>query len=309
MTRSIDPGDGAAIGLDALIDALETTPFHAHDEDSIAALGPLLARLGRNRSFLADLAIDELKIRCAGQSAHNSYGAQSFLLRPANGRYVLRANFWPAANDAIVGASGPGPFAYGMAHDHNFPFLTYGYLGPGYRSDYWERDPARPDTPLRFTGRRQLLPGQVQLYRMQRDVHAQLPPDRFSVSLNILVIPPEQRWIDQHRFDPATGAVTGILSTTPAEGLVAIAAHLGGGNGVDLIDHVARRHPHPRMRATARAALGSAATGVPDSHRAGPAHRRDPTIPDNSRADKASPTRSNPGRGPDDSVRSRDTSA
>jgi hypothetical protein len=309
MTRSIDPGDGAAIGLDALIDTLETTAFHAHDEDSIAALGPLLARLGRNRGFLADLAIAELKSRCAGQSALNGYGAQSFLLHPANGRYLLRANFWPAADDAIVHASGPDPFAYGMAHDHNFPFLTYGYLGPGYRSDYWERDPARPDLPLRFTGRRQLLPGQVQLYRMQRDVHAQLPPEQFSVTLNILVIPPEQRWIDQHRFDPATGAVTGILSTTPAEGLVAIAAHLGGGNGVDLVDQLARRHPHPRMRATARAALDSAAAGVADSCRPDPAPPPDPAIPDISRADKGGATRSNPGRGPGDSVRSRDTSA
>jgi hypothetical protein len=47
MTRLIDPGTGDAMTLDALVEALETASFDPHDEDSFAALGPLLARLGR----------------------------------------------------------------------------------------------------------------------------------------------------------------------------------------------------------------------------------------------------------------------
>ena len=140
MPRLIDPGESAAITLEELVDALDTTPFDPHDEDSFAALGPLLAGLGRNRVFLADLAIEELKLRCAQQSAANGYGPQVFLLRPPNGRYVIRANFWPAADDPVVQASGTAPFFYGLPHDHNFPFLTHGYLGPGYWSDYFEYD-------------------------------------------------------------------------------------------------------------------------------------------------------------------------
>jgi hypothetical protein len=53
---------------------------------------------------------------------------------------VLRANFWPAREDPVVRASGPAAFFYDLPHDHNFPFLTYGYLGPGYWSDYFEYD-------------------------------------------------------------------------------------------------------------------------------------------------------------------------
>ncbi|WP_423606101.1 hypothetical protein [Sphingomonas sp. MS122] len=125
MPRLIDPGEADPIALDDLTDALDSTPFDPHDEESFAALGPLLARLGRNRDFLADLAIDELKLRCARQSAANGYGPQVFLLRPPNGRYVIRANFWPAAQDAVVQASGTAPFFYGLPHDHNFPLETH----------------------------------------------------------------------------------------------------------------------------------------------------------------------------------------
>ena len=49
MPRLIAPGEGAAISLEELTGALDSTPFDPHDEESFAALGPLLARLGRNR--------------------------------------------------------------------------------------------------------------------------------------------------------------------------------------------------------------------------------------------------------------------
>lgn len=273
MPRLIAPGDGAPITLDALTHALDTAPFDPHDEDSFAALGPLLAQLGRNRDFLADLAIEELKLRCARQSAVNGYGPQVFLLRPPNGRYVIRANFWPAAGDAVVRASGTAPFFYGLPHDHNFPFLTYGYLGPGYWSDYFEYDGRAvsgapgSDAGLRFVERSQLDPGKLMLYRMQRDVHAQLPPDSFSVSLNILGQHPSHPWIDQYRFDIARGTIAEGLTTAPSEGLVTLAAHLGGGNGLDLAGHLIRRHPHPRIRHTAAAAFASANGNTGDRRR------------------------------------------
>jgi len=263
MPRLIDPGDGDAIGLDELVEALDATPFDARDEEEFAALGPLLARLGRNRDFLAELAIDELKTRCEGQAAGNGYGAQVFLLRPPNGRYVLRANFWPAQDDPLVRASGPAAFFYGMPHDHNFPFLTYGYAGPGYWSGYYEYDvealTGLADEPagLRFVERSRLEPGRLMLYRMRRDVHAQLPPDSLSVSLNILGADPAQPWLDQYRFDTDAGTIAAALTSTAAEALVTLAVHFGG-NGIDLAHHLLATHPCDRMRTTALAALASA---------------------------------------------------
>lgn len=261
MPRLIDPGEGDAISLDELVEVLDASDFDVRDEASFASLGPLLARLGRNRDFLGDMVLAELKARCSGQSAMNSYGAQVFLLRPSNGRYVLRANFWPARNDPVVRASGTAPFFYDVPHDHNFPFLTYGYSGPGYWSDYYEYDPsAIAGVPgevagLRFIERSRLEPGKLMLYRTGIDVHAQLPPDSFSVSLNILGHDLAQPWRDQLRFDVTNGTVAQGLTTAPSEALVALAAAFGGSNGVDLAEDFAVAHPSPRMRFTALSAL------------------------------------------------------
>lgn len=288
MPVILDPGAGDAIDLAQLIDALGQTRVDVRDEAAFASLGPILARLGRNRDFLGDLAVDALKRRyrgdpagAAGQVA-GGYGPQVMLLMPPDGRYVVRANFWPARSDQVVRSSGTDAFFYDLPHDHNFPFLTYGYLGPGYWSDYYTFDAdAVVGLPgeaagLCFQGRARLEPNQLMLYRMRRDVHAQLPPDEFSVSLNILGVDAEQPWVNQHRFDLRSGRIAALLSTTPSEALLRIAAHLGG-NGTDLAADFAGRHPHPRMRAAAIDALAGAAdspdatmrwlaTGMTDPH-------------------------------------------
>ncbi len=196
MTLLLDGGAGAAIGPDELVATLADCAIDVRDEDAFASLAPLLARIGRNKTFLAELAVDELKSRCRAQSATHGYGAQVFVLRVPGARFMVRANFWPAATDRLTRASGAAAFFYDLPHDHNFPFLTHGYLGPGYWSDYYEYDAAgRCGLPgeaagLRFTGRQRLEPDTIRFYRMLRDVHVQLPPDSFSVSINIASISP-----------------------------------------------------------------------------------------------------------------------
>lgn len=265
MPRLIDPGAGDAIALTDLIDALADCRVDVRDEDAFASLGPMLARLGRNRNFLADMAIAELKQRCAGQAAMNGYGPQVFLLHPPGGGFVLRANFWPARNDWVVRASGAASFFYDFPHDHNFPFLTVGYLGPGYWSDYYEVDSAAltgvpgEAAGLRFIERARLDPGKLMLYRMGRDVHVQLPPDSFSVSLNILGYDPGQPWVDQYRFDTIENRIAERLTIAPSEALLTLAVHLGMGNGRDLAEAFMAQHPCSRMRLSAMDALAGVA--------------------------------------------------
>lgn len=263
MPRLIDPGEPPAITLAALADALASTPADARDEDAFASLGSLLAGLGRNRDFLADLAIAELKDRHQRQTG-SSYGPQVMLLA-ADRRFVVRASFWPAPGDAILRASGPAAFFYGFAHDHNFPFLTYGYAGPGYLSDDFVYDgdqvegwPGEP-VDLRPVGTTRLDPGRLLLYRAHRDIHVQHPPEALSVSLNILARDPGQQWRDQFEFDVSTRTIVRSMTTTASEVLVSLAVHFGGGNGLDLATSFAARHPSPRMRRTAAAALASVA--------------------------------------------------
>jgi len=98
------------------------------------------------------------------------------------------------------------------------------------------------------------------LYRRSRDIHVQLPPEAFSVSLNILGSDPAQPWIDQYRFDISSGTFAEALTCTAAEALLTLAAQFGG-EGSELARDFARRHPCDRMRLTAVTNMACAASG------------------------------------------------
>jgi hypothetical protein len=254
LPRLIETVCDQAIGLGDLVETLETQGFDPSDEESMAAFGPALRRLANNRSFLGDLVVEELKDHCSTQSARNHYSSQVILLHGGSRKFLIRANFWPAELDGVMVNSGRDPFFYGLPHDHNFSFLTVGYLGSGYWSDYYEYDydnvlgvPGET-VELRFIERSRLSPGKVLLYRKHRDVHSQLPPDDLSVSLNILALSPASEFLDQYSFDLERSAIARVINASGLETMVRLAAHLGGGNGLELIDSFARRHPSERIR-------------------------------------------------------------
>jgi hypothetical protein len=262
MPLLIDAGADEEIELGQLVEILATGGFDPDDEASIAAFGPALGKLANNHRFLGDLVIEELRRSCAGQVERNHYTAQVILLHAAPG-FAIRANFWPAEEDSVVVNSGMEPFFYGVPHDHNFSFLTVGYLGPGYWSDYYEYDYGEVTgfvaerVALRFVERSRLAQGKVMLYRRFRDVHSQLPPDSLSVSLNVLARSDRSDFCDQYRFDLERCEVAGLVNTSSLEALIKLAVHLGGGNGRDLADAFAAGHPCERIRFAAIEAQAS----------------------------------------------------
>lgn len=262
MPRLIETGTADSIELGDLVETLASGGFDPDDEESVAAFGPSLRKLGNNRRFLGDLVVEELKQSCARQLRRNHYTAQVILLHSAPG-FAIRANFWPAAADSVVVNSGTDPFFYGVPHDHNFSFLTVGYLGPGYLSDYFEYEYGDVTgfigeaVALRFVERSRLAEGQVLLYRKFRDVHSQLPPESLSVSLNILAQSPVSEFCDQYRFDLERREIGGLVNNSSLEALVKLAVHLGGGEGRDLVDDFAVRHPVERIRFAAVEAQAS----------------------------------------------------
>jgi hypothetical protein len=268
VPRVIDCPSEEVIDLETLTAELDAVGFDPRDEDSFAAWGPALKKLANNRNFLADLMIDELKRRCGEQVRDNQYSAQVIMLHGSSQRYFIRANLWPAEADSIVRQSGTDPFFYHVPHDHNFSFLTVGYLGPGYWSDYYEYDYDRvigyPGEPvdLRFIEKTRLEQGKVMLYRAHKDIHLQLPADSLSVSLNIVESSHCTMFRDQYRFDLDKGCVAGIMTRTSLEPLLMLAAHHGGGNGIDLLDDFAARHPSDRVRWAALQARAAAAANL-----------------------------------------------
>ena len=267
MPRVIACADQGSITLGDLVAALNCDSFDPADEDSFAAVAPLLKQLANNRNFLAELALAELKDRCTRQSLENRYSSQVIMLHRASEKYFIRANFWPSPRDSVFKASGTSPFFYHVPHDHNFSFLTVGYLGPGYWSEYYEYDyesvvglPGET-VDLRFVEKSRLEPGKVMLYRAHRDVHNQLPADELSVSINIMEASNRLPFLDQYRFDVKTCEIAGILTRSSSEALLALAANHGGGNSRDLVESFAASHPSERIRF---AALRELAHSEPD---------------------------------------------
>ncbi|HYJ81959.1 MAG TPA: transposase [Allosphingosinicella sp.] len=270
MPRLIESECDRQIELGDLVEILETGGFDPSDEESMAVFGPALRRLANNRRFLGDLVIEELKRHCSTQSERNHYSSQVILLHGVSRKFLLRANFWPAEGDGVMVNSGRDPFFYGLPHDHNFSFLTVGYLGSGYWSDHYEYDYERvagvpgEGAELRFVERSRLSPGKVLLYRKNLDIHAQLPPDDLSVSLNILALSPASEFREQYSFDTGRSTVARVINASGLETLVRLAGHIGGGNSVELIDRFADRHPSDRIRFAAWRARADSA-GEPEA--------------------------------------------
>ncbi len=269
MPRVIDLADSQSASLAECIDAVASAGFDPENDESLNNAALWLRRLGNDQDFLGDILIDELAKRHREDVLDSIYGPQVVMLSPPNGQFFMRANIWPSANDHMVRASGGASFVLGLPHDHNFNFLTLGYFGPGYWSDYYEYDyrevagyRGEQVPSLRFVERSRLEPGKLMLYRAHLDVHAQLPADSLSVSLNIMHTTGAQGWLDQYRFDLEAGTIGAIVSPGPTEALLKVAVGLGSYEALDLAHRLARRHPSDRLRLTCWDAL---ATELPDS--------------------------------------------
>ena len=97
----------------------------------------------------------------------------------------------------------------------------------------------------------------IQLYRAHIDVHAQLPADALSVSVNVVHTSGAQGWLDQYRFDTDQGHVTAILNHGASEAFLRIAVGLGSAEAIDLAHRFGATHPSDRMRIHAFDALAS----------------------------------------------------
>lgn len=275
IVRPCDDTD--AIGLDDIVDYLEESKIDTRDEDAMLAAAPMLKKLGNNRDFIADLALKELRERKNLDSIDNNYTPQTIMLTKPDRNYFMRANFWPSANDHILRSSGPKAFFYFAPHDHNFNFLTVGYMGPGYKSNYYEYEYDTVDgyagepVALRFVEESALSQGKVMLYRAFRDVHDQCPGDAMSMSINIMENSMRGNFLDQYSFDTENFCVDGILNRIGATALLPMLAVTGGEEAQDFLEETSRHHRSGRIRCIATDAL---AATQPDVQASIAVHRR-----------------------------------
>ena len=254
MPLEIDlPSDNESISLEDYTSLLEKGGYDLTRENDLIASAPLLKKLSNNKDFLIDRAFAELK-NCLQFQETNVYGPQVLLLH-ANRHYYIRANIWKPVSSLEMQVPG---FSYDVCHDHNFSILTVGYLGPGYQSRTYTYDNARcvgisgeavglNDEEV-FT----LSEGKVALYRAKRDVHIQLPPERLSVSINLIPNTASQREL-QFQIDESSRTICSYLGFTGAEVAIRIAGLMGSRECLEALTDIARQHPSQKIRAAALA--------------------------------------------------------
>ena len=193
-----------------------------------------LAALGRNRRHLCELISHKL-INLKASTNSTNLGHSLVLARGAN--YLIRLVTWdlPQARNGIPSLD-EDFYSYGFIHNHNFDLLTVGILGPGYKTLNW-----RLDTPPQYLlpGEKILLSksnddtlgeGEILFYEKWRDVHAQMPPHEFSMSLNLII---DDIRIPQYSFCEKTSSVL---------------KHIGGaGFNVGRILSIAKAIQHPDL--------------------------------------------------------------
>jgi hypothetical protein len=256
--------DALPIELGDAIAQLSVHGFNPDCPDSVAQGAEILAGLFANRGLLTPALTAALDHHAVQDAPEYRYTGQTIELggNAASG-CMIRANIWPAADDPLMQRPIAEGFQYGFAHDHNFDFLTIGYHGPGYRSDFFAYD---YESTIGFAGEEvtltsmdsiTLAKGKMLHYRAGQDVHRQWPPDALSISLNIVHVHSRQSWFDQYGFDVQAGRISRIVSHSSLEALLTIAPYCADENARDVAAHIMAHHVSDAVRLTAAHALAT----------------------------------------------------
>lgn len=271
MALTLETDTQAAITLEEYVDYV-SREVDPDDEASIIASAHMLRALANNRRVIGDYLTAELQSWKTFQPT-NSYTAQTLMLAQ-RGRFAVRANIWePPGSSPELRAHQKALYYYQVPHDHNFSFLTVGYVGPGYETLIYERDPDAivgvpgESVDLRFSERTTLPQGKVMYYRASRDIHSQEHPKAFSLSINLLMGQAASQQKDQYFFDLEARTVSDVTSgggTASRAMPCRLARYVGDHRTAEALEPIAARHPTPRIRVTA---LESLAMLVSDSAR------------------------------------------
>lgn len=267
MVHILDAELETSLTLAEYVDYVEGN-VDSTDIDSLVEHAWALRALANNRTFVLDEYHNELKACWSGTSI-NENSPQSIILA-RTGDFLIRSNIWvPVPPSSVHSDFERNYFAYDLAHDHNFSFVSVGYFGPGYETDLFEYDYASVQgyegehVDLVELGRHQLRAGRVMVYRSGKDVHVQFPPEEVSVSLNLMCRAEDTRTAQQYIFDVKNKTITrgaGDVASTRLF-LVDIFRTLHDDNTVDLLHQVVSRHRCTRTQAFALNVLSEICPG------------------------------------------------
>lgn len=230
--------------------------------ESLVENAAILAGLAADRSFLSGVVNADLRHAINGEKTH-MYTHQCLILAQ-NENFALRANFWvPPTKHAERSVLEKELYSYELAHDHNFDFITIGYLGSGYVTDLFHYDRSAVQgligetVDLDFVGTEQLTLGSVLGFKGGKDIHIQYYPREFSISLNLLLRDSAQQELPQYYFDVSERKISGYVENalTSRFSVLRFAKYVGDKETVELLGDLVRRLEQPLLRASAYDAL------------------------------------------------------
>ena len=257
MALTIEVQTDEKVSLEQYIEYVSKN-VNVRDVDSVCDSAWMLKALSNNKRFFTEILNKELSCWRDFQQ-NNSYTAQTFSLGKV-GDFMVRANIWMPPSENLEERSwNDDMFYYLVPHDHNFSFMTIGFWGTGYETTIYEYDPkdiigeVGEKVNMNFLEKTTLPEGKIMFYRANRDIHSQAHPKEFSISLNLMLGPPEFGLAEQYCFDFNTSSVTNHVQTTNAPRLMLcqLAQYVGNGKTVNLLESLAEKHPTARVRAKA----------------------------------------------------------
>lgn len=255
MARTIETQTERVVSVEEFVDFVHTQ-VDLRDLDSIETAAPLLRGMANDRQ----LVVSRLNRQVVNLFRTETIASAQVIYLGEGRNFYLRANVWPSLADLSSGRVYQDQFAYSVAHDHNFNFMTAGYYGPGYITEMYQYDNSTvtgkigEPVELRFVERLRFRTGMVMLYEASRDVHTQLPPEDMSITLNFMISTPDVRLRDQYFFDIEQG----VLLDYPLEAdssrrisVIRMAADVGDADTAQLLSDLASTHPCRRTRLAA----------------------------------------------------------
>jgi hypothetical protein len=168
--------------LIAFFDARGPYPLTKHDNDEAALM---MSRVMLSRGSVCEYIVSTFDQLLA--PGNDDYTPDAVVLHTSKDFFVRLVMWLPVDSSGIR-----RDITDSTVHDHNFTFMTLGLLGPGYDTEVWQYQyvPEGDQTGVTVDGHRQgilrLEEGKVFLFEKSVDIHSQLSPSAFSISLNII---------------------------------------------------------------------------------------------------------------------------
>lgn len=191
------------MNLHAFIKRIETRDLERERE----AIAADLQALAQDRGLLGQCMYQHIQQYAfsRGEQVYNPYG---FALH-ASARVSLRMSCWLPAQAQAERQT----FIYGLPHTHDFELFAVGYQGTGYCTVKYPllnggQVDERTQPVLGEPEHIRLSPGTLLHMRAFEDLHYQLPPDEFSISLALMIaVPPaargaRQEWCFDDQLQP-----------------------------------------------------------------------------------------------------------